>query len=453
MKEENILGTKPVTPLLMGMAFPIMISMLVQALYNVVDSIFVAKYSDAALTAVSLAYPLQMLIISVAVGTSVGVNALLSRRLGENNHEAADKVAHNGVILMVISWAFFAVFGLLFTDIFFSFFTKDPSIASQGSAYLRICLVFSLGVFLQVLMERLIQVSGNTLYQMLSQLTGAVVNIILDPILIFGLLGAPELGVAGAAIATVIGQFVGFFLCFFLNQKFNPEIHLRWSHLKWDTPTVKGIYAVGLPSIIMQSIGSVMNLGMNKILVNFSDIAVSVLGIYFKLQSFVFMPVFGVTNAMVPIVGYNYGARKRKRITGTVKTALVAVTIIMAAGTLLFQLFPELWISMFSSGDEMMRIGVPALRTISLNFLIAGVAIVLSSTFQALGNGMYSLVMSLVRQLVVLLPVAWLLSLTGKVELVWYSFVIAELFSIVLALVFYRRLYKNKISVMEEATA
>lgn len=444
--KENIMGTKPITPLLLGMSFPIMISMLVQALYNIVDSIFVARLSEDALTAVSLAYPLQMLIISVAVGTSVGVNALMSRHLGEGNREAAEKVAHNGVILMGISWLVFAVCGMLFSDLFFSFFTTNPKIAADGSAYLRICLVFSLGVFMQVLMERLIQVTGKTVYQMISQMAGAIINIILDPILIFGLLGAPKLGVAGAAIATVIGQFAGCFLCLYLNIKHNNEVVLGWKKLKWDSTSVKGIYNVGLPSIIMQSITSVMSFGMNKILVTFSDLAVSVLGIYFKLQSFVFMPAFGLTNALVPIVGYNYGARKKDRIVGAIKTSLVSITLIMGVGTLLFHLFPTLWLSMFSTGDELIRIGVPALRIISLSFLPAGVAIILSSLFQALGDGVLSLTMSLVRQLVVLLPVAWLLSLTGNLDLVWFSFIIAEFFSITLAVVFFLRTYKRKIA-------
>ena len=443
--KENIMGTKPVAPLLLGMAFPIMISMLVQALYNVVDSIFVARLSDAALAAVSFAYPVQMLTIAVSVGTSVGVNALLSRRLGEGNREAADKVAHNGMLLMFFSWLAFAVFGLFCSELFFSFFTTNPAIAADGAAYLRVCLVFSLGMFFQICLERLIQVTGRTVFQMLSQMSGAIVNIILDPILIFGLLGAPRMGVLGAAVATVIGQWFGCCVCFVLNLKFNNEVRLHWKKLKFDWPTVVGIYDVGLPSIIMQSISSVMNFGMNKILIGFSETAVSVLGVYFKLQSFVFMPGFGLTNALVPIVGYNYGARRKERILSAIKICMVAMLCVMALGTLIFQLFPGQLLAMFSEGGDLGRIGQPALRIISLSFLFAGVDIVFSSLFQAMGEGLLSLMMSAFRQLVLLLPVAWLLSLTGNLDAVWYSFCIAEVCSLMLATFFFRRTYKNKI--------
>ena len=449
ISEQNILGTKPITPLLLGMSFPIMISMLVQALYNVVDSIFVARLSDAALTAVSFAYPVQMLTIAVSVGTSVGVNALLSRRLGEGNRGAAEKVAHNGILLMFVSWAVFAVFGLLGSGLFFSFFTDNPAIAVDGAAYLRTCLVFSLGMFLQICLERLIQVTGRTVFQMLSQLSGAVANIVLDPILIFGLLGAPRMGVLGAAVATVLGQTLGCIVCFVLNLKYNTEVRLHWRSLKFDRPSVRGIYDVGLPSIIMQSIGSVMNFGMNKILITFSETAVSVLGVYFKLQSFVFMPGFGLTNALVPIVGYNYGARNKERIKKSIKVSLVIMTIIMAVGTLIFQVFPGALLSMFGSGGDLARIGEPALRIISLSFLLAGVAIVFSSLFQALGEGLLSLAMSVFRQLVVLLPAAWLLSFTGSLDAVWFSFFIAEATSILLALGFFRHTYKNKIQKLD----
>ena len=443
--KENIMGTKPMTPLLLGMAFPIMISMLVQALYNVVDSIFVARLSDAALTAVSFAYPVQMLTIAVSVGTSIGVNALLSRRLGEGDRKAADRAAHNGLLLMVVSWAVFAVFGLFFSDLFFSFFTQNPEIASGGAAYLRICLVFSLGMFVQICLERLIQVTGKTVYQMASQLTGAVINIILDPILIFGLFGMPKMGVAGAAAATVIGQWIGCGVALVLNLRYNTEIKLRLSALRFHLPTVKSIYSVGLPSIIMQSISSVMTFGMNFILAGFSETAVSVLGIYFKLQNFVFMPGFGVTSALVPIVGYNYGAAKKQRILSCTKVAMVSITVIMVFGTILFQLFPGQLLALFSDGGDLARTGEPALRIISLSFVFAGIAIVLSSLFQALGEGLHSLLMSVFRQLVLLLPIAWLLSLSGNVDLVWYSFVIAECVSLCFALTLFRRSYNKKI--------
>lgn len=443
--KENIMGTKPMTPLLLGMAFPIMISMLVQALYNVVDSIFVARLSDAALTAVSFAYPVQMLTIAVSVGTSIGVNALLSRRLGEGDRKAADKVAHNGLLLMAASWAVFAVFGLFFSELFFSFFTKNPEVAQGGAAYLRICLVFSLGMFLQICLERLIQVTGKTVYQMASQLTGAVINIILDPILIFGMFGLPKMGVAGAAAATVIGQWIGCCVCLWLNLRHNNEVKLRISALRFDLPTVKSIYSVGLPSIIMQSISSVMTFGMNFILAGFSETAVSVLGIYFKLQNFVFMPGFGLTSALVPIVGYNYGAAKKQRILACTKTAMISISVIMVFGTALFQLFPGQLLALFSDGGDLARTGESALRIISLSFVFAGIAIVLSSLFQALGEGMHSLLMSVFRQLVLLLPIAWLLSLSGNVDLVWYSFLIAEMVSLCFALTLFRRSYNKKI--------
>ena len=443
------MGTKPVAPLLLGMAFPIMISMLVQALYNIVDSIFVARLSDAALAAVSFAYPVQMLTIAVAVGTSVGVNALLSRRLGEGNREAADKVAHNGMLLMFVSWLVFAVFGLVGSELFFSFFTTNPAIATDGAAYLRVCLVFSLGMFFQICLERLIQVTGRTVFQMISQLSGAITNIVLDPILIFGLLGAPKLGVLGAAVATVIGQTCGCMVCFLLNLKFNNEVRLHWKKFRFDRPTVIGIYDVGLPSIIMQSISSVMNFGMNKILIGFSETAVSVLGVYFKLQSFVFMPGFGLTNALVPIVGYNYGARRKERILAAIKVCAVAMCCVMALGTLLFQLVPGQLLALFSEGGDLGRIGRPALRIISLSFLVAGVDIVFSSLFQAVGEGFLSLLMSAFRQLVLLLPVAWLLSLTGNLDAVWFSFCISEVCSLALATFFFHRTYKNKILRLE----
>lgn len=447
--KENIMGTKPVTPLLLGMSFPIMISMLVQALYNIVDSIFVARLSDASLTAVSFAYPIQMLTIAVSVGTSIGINALMSRRLGEGDRAAASRVAHNGLLLMVLSWLGFAIFGIFFSDLFFSFFTKNPAVATDGAVYLRICLVFSLGMFLQICLERLIQVTGKTIYQMASQLIGAIINIILDPILIFGLFGAPKLGVVGAAVATVIGQWIGCLVSLFLNLAFNTEVRLHFSELHFHKPTIKGIYSVGLPSIIMQSISSVMNFGMNFILAGFSEAAVSVLGVYFKLQNFVFMPCFGMTSALIPIVGYNYGARKKDRIMQCTKSSMIFITCIMALGTALFQLMPGQLIALFNDGGDLARIGEPALRIISLNFVFAGIAIVLSSLFQALGEGMHSLLMSVFRQLGILLPVAWLLSLSGNIDLVWYSFVIAEIISLCFALTLFRRTYNKKIKMLD----
>lgn len=450
MRKENILGTKPVNGLLMSMAFPIMLSMLVQALYNIIDSIFVAQISENALTAVSLAFPVQNLMIAVAVGTGVGINALLSRNLGEKNHEAATRVANNGIFITVLSWAAFAVFGLIFSEFFYKAFTPIGEIVSDGATYLRICTVFSFGVFLQITMERILQITGKTVYQMIAQLTGAIVNIVLDPILIFGLFGLPKMGVAGAAIATVIGQVCGMLLALVINHYKNHEVKLSFKGcLTPDWQTIKGIYRVGLPSIIMQSIGSVMVFGMNKILITFTETAVSVFGIYFKLQSFVFMPVFGITNAMVPIIGYNYGARNRKRIVEATKMALLMVTCVMAVGTIIFQIIPVQLLNMFNPTPALLEIGEPALRIISICFCFAGLAIVFSCVFQALGDGMLSLIMSVIRQLVLILPAAWLLATFIGRDAVWYSFILAEGVSFILALLFYKKVYNTKIKNIE----
>lgn len=447
--KENIMGTKPMTPLLLGMAFPIMISMLVQALYNVVDSIFVARLSDAALTAVSFAYPVQMLTIAVSVGTSIGVNALLSRRLGEGDRQAADRVAHNGLLLMVASWAVFAVFGLFFSELFFSFFTKNSEVAGGGAAYLRICLVFSLGMFLQICLERLIQVTGKTVYQMASQLTGAVVNIILDPILIFGLIGFPRMGIQGAAAATVFGQIVAMLLALMFNATKNHDVTIRFRGFTPNGHTIRLIYAVGVPSIIMQSIGSVMTFGMNKILIAFSETAVAVFGVYFKLQSFIFMPIFGLNNGMIPIVAYNYGARSKKRIMATVRMSIYIAVGIMLIGLVVFQLFTRDLLMMFQADENMLAIGVPALRIISLSFLFAGYCIIVGSVFQALGNGVYSLIVSIARQLVCILPLAYFFAREFGLHAVWYSIPIAEITSVVLSTILFRKIYLEKLKVLD----
>ena len=444
-RRENIMGTQPINRLLPSMAFPIMLSMLVQALYNVVDSVFVSMVSENALTSVSLAFPVQNLMIAVSVGTAVGINALLSRRLGEKNFEAANKVAENGIFVTVLSWAVFAVFGAACSGLFMGAFTQNAEILAGGTDYMWIVTVFSLGLFMSVTMERVLQVTGKTVYQMISQMTGAVVNIILDPVFIFGWLGLPAMGVAGAAWATVIGQFCGLAVGIGINQVKNHEVRLNFRRFRPDWHSIKGIYQVGLPSIIMQSIGSVMTFGMNKILIAFTETAVSVFGVYFKLQSFVFMPVFGVTNALVPIVGYNYGARSSQRIQQATRLSLLMTTAIMALGTVIFQVAPGPLLSLFSASDTMLSIGIPALRIISVSFCFAGVAIVFSSVFQALGDGMLSLVMSAVRQLLLLLPCAFVLAKLGGLDAVWFSFLIAEVASVTLAVVFYRSLYNKKI--------
>ncbi len=444
-RKENIMGTKPVNGLLVGMAVPIMLSMLVQAMYNIVDSIFVSMLSENALTSVSLIFPIQNLMIAVGVGTSVGMNALLSRKLGEKNYEAANRVAENGLFLSLLSGLAFALLGIFGSDLFMRSFTDNAAIAADGATYMRICTIFSVGLFMQITTERILQVTGKTVYQMCSQMTGAIINIILDPILIFGLLGAPKMGVAGAALATVIGQWIGMLVGFTINAYKNHEVHIQWKGFRPDMNAIKGIYQVGLPTIIMQSIGSVMVFGMNKILIAFTETAVSVFGIYFKLQSFVFMPVFGITNAMVPIVGYNYGARSKERIVQCIKISLIMVSSVMAIGTVIFQAVPVWLLSMFNASESMLAIGVPALRMISICFCFAGVAIVFSSVFQALGNGMYSLWMSVIRQLVLLLPSAYVLAKIGGLHTVWFSFVFAEVISIFLAVFFFKKIYREKI--------
>ena len=444
-RRENIMGTQPINRLLPSMAFPIMLSMLVQALYNVVDSVFVSMVSENALTSVSLAFPVQNLMIAVSVGTAVGINALLSRRLGEKNFEAANKVAENGIFVTMLSWAVFAVFGAACSGLFMGAFTQNAEILAGGTDYMWIVTVFSLGLFMSVTMERVLQVTGKTVYQMISQMTGAVVNIILDPVFIFGWLGLPAMGVAGAAWATAIGQFCGMAVGIGINHVKNHEVRLNFRRFRPDWHSIKGIYQVGLPSIIMQSIGSVMTFGMNKILIAFTETAVSVFGVYFKLQSFVFMPVFGVTNALVPIVGYNYGARSSQRIQQATRLSLLMTTAIMALGTVIFQVAPGPLLSLFSASDTMLSIGIPALRIISVSFCFAGVAIVFSSVFQALGDGMLSLVMSAVRQLLLLLPCAFVLAKLGGLDAVWFSFLIAEVASVTLSVVFYRSLYNKKI--------
>ena len=445
-RKENIMGTRPMSKLLPGMAFPIMLSMLVQALYNVVDSIFVSMVSENALTSVSLAFPVQSLMIAVAVGTAVGINALLSRRLGEKNFDAANRVAANGIFVTVLSWVVFALFGAVGSGFFMRSFTQIDEIVTGGTAYLRIVTVLSFGLFMSVTMERILQVTGKTTYQMISQMVGAITNIVLDPILIFGLLGLPAMGVAGAAWATVFGQCCGMTTSLVLNHLKNHEVQLKFRGFRPDGQTIRGIYQVGLPSIIVQSIGSVMTVGMNKILIEFTETAVSVFGVYFKLQSFVFMPVFGVTNALVPIVGYNYGARSKERIQQATRLALGMALAIMAAGTLLFQLAPRMLLGLFSASPTMIEIGVPALRIISVSFCFGGLAITLSSVFQALGDGVLSLIMSAVRQLLFLLPSAYLLAKLVGLNAVWFSFLIAEAVSAMLAIVFYRRVHRNKIA-------
>ena len=445
---ENIMGTMDVNPLLIKLSIPMMISMLVQALYNVVDSIFVARVSENALTAVSLAFSLQNLMIAVGIGTGVGVNALLSKSLGEKNQYRANKTAENGLFLALCSYLVFLVLGLTVVRPYFYAQTADADIAEQGIRYLTICCVLSLGMFMQVMNEKLLAATSRTTLSMISQLVGAIVNIILDPIFIFGYCGEALSGTTGAALATVIGQFCGAGVSFYLNLRKNPDIQLDFKGFRPSAEAIKRIYVVGLPSIAMQCVGSVMTFLMNQILMAFTATAVAVFGVYFKLQSFVFMPIFGMNNGMVPIISYNYGARRPERVKKTIRLAVFYAECIMLVGFCIFQFLPDKLLGLFAASDAMLAIGIPALRIICPHFLLAGAGIVLSSVFQALGNGVFSLIVSVCRQLFVLLPAAWLLAQTGNVNNVWWAFLIAEIVSVLLSLGFYARINKNIIAPM-----
>ncbi|MCI9026724.1 MAG: MATE family efflux transporter [Lawsonibacter sp.] len=451
---ENKMGIMPENKLLLNMALPMILSMLIQACYNIVDSYFVAKLSEDALNAVSLAFPVQNLMIAVSVGTGVGINALLSRSLGQKDQERANRTAMNGVMLEVVSGLVFTVLGLTCARLFYTVQTDIPGIVEYGADYLTIIAGCSMGIFLSVACERLVQATGRTVYAMVIQGTGSVINLILDPILIFGLFGFPRLEVAGAAVATVTGQIIGGLVGLYLSLTHNPELQMSVAGLRPSREIIKGIYSVGLPSIIMQSIGSVMVFGMNQILIAFTATATAVFGIYFKLQSFIFMPVFGLNNGMVPIVAYNYGAQKPERITRTVKLAMAYAVGIMAVGFALFQLFPDVFLSLFEAEGEdagdLLTIGVPALRIISISFLMAGFCIVSSSVFQALGHGGLSLAVSAIRQLVVLLPAAFLLAQTGSLDAVWWSFPFADLFATASSILFLRWVYKKEVAPMRE---
>lgn len=445
---ENKMGVMPVNRLLFSMSLPMILSMLVQALYNIVDSIFVAQIGETALAAVSLAFPVQNLIIAVSVGTGVGVNALLSRSLGEKNQETANLAAVNGIFVFFLSYLLFAVFGFFFARMYFTVQTSNPEIIEQGTIYLSVCSIFSFGIFLEIALERIMQSTGRTIYNMITQGLGAIINIILDPILIFGLFGFPRMGILGAAVATVIGQIIAMLLLLYFNIRKNSDVNLNMRRFRPDTAIIAEIYRVGLPSIIMQSISSVMTFGVNKILLLFSETAVSVFGIYFKLQSFIFMPVFGLNNAMVPIVAYNYGAARKDRIMKTIRSSVTAAVAIMLAGLAIFQIFPEQLLYLFDASEHMMGIGVPALRIISLSFLFAGYCIVIGSVFQALGNGVYSLITSAARQLVCILPAAWLFASVFGLHAVWYAFPLAEIISVVLTTILFRRIYQKKIQLL-----
>ena len=446
MERENIMGTMEINPLLVKLSVPMMISMLVQALYNVVDSVFVSWVSEEALTAVSLAFSLQNMMIAVGVGTGVGVNALLSKSLGEKNQKRANATAENGIFLSACSFLVFLVIGLTCIKPYFYAQTSDDAIALQGIRYLSVCCIFSLGLFTQTMGEKLLAATGRTQLSMISQLVGAVVNIILDPIFIFGYCGEALSGTTGAAVATVIGQFCGAGMTLYFNTRKNPDIQLDFKGFRPSAKAIGRIYTVGLPSIAMQCVGSLMTFGMNLILMAFSSTAVAVFGVYFKLQSFVFMPIFGLNNGMVPIISYNYGARRPERVRKTIRLAVCYAEGIMVLGFCIFEFFPGQVLGLFSASQAMLTIGIPAMRIICLHFLLAGTSIVLSSVFQALGNGLFSLIVSVCRQLFVLLPAAWLLARTGSVNNVWWAFLIAEVVSILMSLAFYARINKTTIA-------
>ena len=449
-RKENKMGVMPVKKLIITMSLPMMISMLVQALYNVVDSIYVARLSESALTAVTLAFPLQNLMIALGSGTGVGINALLSRSLGQKKFDRSDAAANTGLLLTVFNAVVFLLVGLFAAEWFITTQTTEAEIITAGATYLRIVTCFSLGIFFQLTFERLLQSTGLTIYSMISQAAGAIINIILDPIMIFGLLGMPALGVAGAAYATVIGQICAALIGLFLNLKFNKEIDFSFEkmfHPQFEI--IQRIYAVGIPSILMMSIGSVMTYLMNLILISFSTTAAAVFGVYFKLQSFFFMPVFGLNNGLIPVLAYNYGARNKSRIDEALTFSVMVAFGIMVLGTIVMNLFPAQLLGFFNASGEMLKIGVPALHIISVHFPIAAVCIVMGSVFQAFSQSIYSLIISIGRQLVILIPAAWLLAQTGNVNNVWWCFLIAETASLILSVYYFRKIYASHVAVLE----
>ena len=442
--KENKMATTPMLKLIISMSLPSMFSMLIQALYNIVDSMYVSYSSQGALTAVSLAFPVQMLLIAVAVGTGIGINSLVSRRLGEKRFAEANSAATHGVIIAIVSWLVFVVLGLIFINPYFSMLDASPEVEQMSIIYTNIVVYASLGCFLEVNLEKTLQATGNMIYPMLFQLVGAVTNIILDPIFIFGYLGLPAMGITGAAIATVTGQIVSMIFAIIIIFTKSHDVHITFKKFKINWTTIKDIYIVGVPSIVMQAIGSVLTTALNWILIGFSEAAVSVFGIYFKLQSFIFMPVFGLTHGVMPIMGYSFGARNKKRLLSALKYGCIIAVIIMAAGMLIFLTIPDKLLMIFNATDEILRIGVPALRTISLCFVSAAVGIIFSTLFQALGLGINSLIISLLRQIVILLPAAFMLSKVG-LDAVWYAFVIAEVVSLIASILIYRSVYKTRI--------
>ncbi len=447
--KENKMGVMPIDKLIISMSLPIMISMLVQALYNIVDSIFVAKISEDALTAVSMAFPIQNLMIAVGAGTAVGVNALLARSLGEKDYDRVNKIAENAVFLVVLSYAAFLLIGLFLVEPFYRSQTDIESIIKYGKDYMVVVCCFSFGIFTQLMFERMLQATGKTIYTMITQSVGAVINIILDPILIFGLFGMPKLGVTGAAVATIIGQIAAGIMAAAINHLKNHEVNINMLGFRPSGHIIKMIYGIGVPSIVMQAIGSVMNYGMNVILISFSSTATAVFGVYFKLQSFVFMPAFGFNNGVIPVIAYNYGAGSRERVVKTMKHSVAYIMGLLFVGLIVFQAIPVPLLRLFEASDNMLALGVPALRIISLSFIFAGFCIACGSAFQALGKAVYSMIVSVARQLIVLLPVAYMLSKLGNVDYVWWAFPIAEIMSLIMTVLFLVILNKKVISKIE----
>lgn len=444
--KENKMGVMPVNKLLITMSLPMVMSMLVQALYNVVDSIFVAKINENALTAVSLAFPIQTLMIAAAGGTCVGINAVLSRSLGEKDYDKVNKSAGNGIVLMIVSYFIFLLVGIFAVAPFYRSQTSDLEIVQFGTEYLSVVCCCSFGVFAQFTFEKLLQATGKTFYTMITQGIGAIINIILDPVLIFGLAGMPKMGVRGAAVATVIGQIVAGVLAIYFNYAKNEEVKISRRGMKPDGEIIKQIYMIGIPSMIMQAIGSLMTYGMNRILISFTSTATAVFGVYYKLQSFVFMPIFGMNNGLVPILAYNYGAGKKERFMKAMKLGIMYAVGAMLIGLAIFQLIPDKLLRLFEASETMIGIGVPALRIISVSYLLAGFCIICGTVFQALGCAVYSMVVSIARQLVVLLPAAYLLSLSGNLNYVWWAFPIAELMSLCVTIIFLIRVNRKIIS-------
>ena len=444
-RPENKMGTMPINKLIINMSLPLITSMFVQAFYNIVDSLFVARINEEALTAVSMSFPAQNLMISAGVGVGVGITALIARYLGAHDEKGITRVVHNGIFLGILNSILFALFGIFLAKFYFEFQKASGIIETYGIQYLSICSIFAFSIIMEITFERMLIASGKTIYTMITQSTGAIINIIFDPILIFGLFGFPKMGIVGAAVATIFGQTVAMFMALYFNVAKNHEVRISIKKFAVDFKTIVNIYEIGFPSIVMQSAASFMIFQLNNLLASFSTTATAVLGVYFKLQSFVILPVFGLNNSVISIVSYNYGAGKIKRLLKTVKVANIYAFSIMLAGFVLCQILPVQILKIFDASDNMLAIGVPALRIISFSFLIAPFSIVSSGTFQALGKGTFSLIISLIRQLIVILPLSYLLSRVMGMKGVWVAFPIAEIVAGILTIIYLRKLYKNEI--------